>query len=120
MTPSVAGASFASLGKTVTGWTSNLLATALVVLIALTFGSQLVTLWEPLDSNSVSTESVINQSWPRLQACSLEFGDLPVQLTREAFSGVESEVLLFLQSRCRAALERGANRQVKLANVKRT
>ncbi len=99
---------YSSLAASITRWTSNLLASAVVIVIALTFGSQLVALWVSKDAQSGPGEFVISQSWPTLQSCSLEFGDLPFQLTRETFSGAESDVVLLLQARCRKALENGA------------
>lgn len=94
-----------ALAKSISGWTSNLVVSAIVVVIALTFGSQLVSSWVPGKSQSKSTGFDIRQSWPTLQACSLQFGDLPFQLTREIVEGSESEVSLFLQSRCQEELE---------------
>ena len=104
-TPCQSGDSFLSLGKSITGWTSNLLATAIIIVIASTLGSQLVSSWIREDSFSNLAEFTINQPWSALQACSLEFGDSPFQLTREKLTGAESEVVLFLQTRCREALE---------------
>ena len=101
-------ANFSSLGKTITNWTSNLVATAIVVVIALTFGSQLVSSWVPRGSLTEASEFEISQTWPTLQACSLEFGDSPFRLTREAFAGSESDVISFLQNRCREELENDA------------
>lgn len=102
------GTSFSGLGKNITSWTSNLLATAIIVVIALTFGSQLVSSWVPRKSKPEASEFTALQSWPTLHACSLEFGDSPFQLTRETFDGADSDVISFLQIRCREELESNA------------
>ena len=99
------GASYSMLGNRIASWTTNLLTTATIVIIALVLGSQLVGLWFPNGANREQGEFSIAQSWPDLRASSLEFGESPFQLTRITFEGTETDVNTFLSNRCRHELE---------------
>lgn len=100
-------AGYSNVAKKITAWTSNLLATAVVIMIALAVGSQLVSSYRPDESASGSLNSEIVSAWPELESCALEFGDSSLQLQRETMRGSSSDALTSLQTQCRSALENG-------------
>lgn len=97
--------SFRDLAQNITGWTSNFLATAIVIVIALVCGTQLVSYWRPDTEFKAANSSALADAWPQLEACSLQFGDSPFQLERAQFLGDEAEVFAYLEQRCRDTLK---------------
>ncbi len=106
--PTTAG--YASVGTKITNWTSNFLATAVVLIIALTVGTQLISSfrWEDEGGLSRTANTELIQAWPVLESCALEFGDLPFQLERESARCDRERVVALLQDKCRQALEQDA------------
>ena len=102
------GSTFAVIGQRISNWTSNLLATAVVIIIALVCGKQLVSYWLPTKSSELNSAFDLADAWPTLDSCSLEFGSAPFQLVREQATGDEAAVISILQDRCRLALEQSA------------
>ncbi len=98
-------ARYADLGRRIVAWTSNLLATAVVMVIALVAGTQLVSYWVPEESTAETSGFELADAWPVFDACSLEFGAAPFELVREHATGGEDVVIRMLQDRCRRVLE---------------
>ena len=98
---------YAETGKQITKWTTNLLATAGVVMIALVAGSHLVssfgTLTTEADDPPFTTE--LTNAWPALESCALQFGDSNIELQRDSLRGNREEVIGFLQAKCREVLK---------------
>jgi hypothetical protein len=94
---------YASVARRVSGWTTNLLATAIVVLIALLFGRQLIALWRaPEPFPSVRAENQLAAFDDPLTPLQLEFGNSPMVLHRQPFLGDLDEAL---QQLCQACAE---------------
>ena len=103
--PDAIVAPYANLGRRITNWTSNLLATAIVIVIALVAGTQLISYWVPNGARAEVADSELADAWPALDACSLQFGAAPFELIREQMTGDEEAVKLQLQNHCRRVLE---------------
>ena len=108
-----------SLGQKVSEWTSNFLGTAVVVLVAIVFGSYLVSSWQFDDQPPSVTVAEVVGAWPQLEKCSLEFGDSTVQLEREKFLGTKNEVLEKLTLECRKALQLKASPTAPVGKAER-
>ncbi len=98
---------FAITGKKITNWTSNLIASAMVAIIALVAGSHLVSSLSPLSSqpDELPIEAELNEAWPVLESCALQFGNSNVELQRDTINGTRGEVIEFLQAKCREVLQ---------------
>lgn len=90
------------LGSRITGWTNNLLATAVIVVIALTFGSYLVSNYQADEAPVISAS--IESLWPEMEACTLQFGDMPLQILRGEFSGDYAALMQYMEDQCRREL----------------
>jgi len=99
---------YSNVGRNITTWTSNLLATAVVIIIALAVGTQLVSSFRPDEASPESEIGKLANAWPALESCALEFGDSPVQLHRESIIGDRKQAVEALVNRCRLALEQKA------------
>lgn len=96
----------AALARRILVWSGNLLATAVVLILSLTFGNQVLYWWRddaPASSGSGSPanrrlESLGDPRIPHL----LAFGDLPFNLERTVFKGTEQAALARLRAKCRA------------------
>ena len=93
-----------SFGKVIR-WTSNLIATGLVIAIVITFGPELI-------SSVLSSKTPFNvdkldivEDWPTFHQCDLEFGDVGYQLSRSRFSGEIDDVFDLLENLCREQLQ---------------
>jgi len=93
-----------AVGKVIR-WTSNLIATGLVIVIVVTFGPELISSVLPSKSSIYADKLDIVEDWPTFQQCNLEFGDAGFQLTRGRFSGEISDVFDLLETLCREQLE---------------
>ena len=93
-----------SVGKVIR-WTSNLIATGLVIVIVTNFGPELVSSVLPSKAPNYAEQLDIVEDWPTFQQCNLEFGDVGYQLTRAHFSGGTAEVFDLLEGLCREQLE---------------
>ena len=92
-----------TLSKRITGWTSNLLATAVVVILALTVGRQLVSYWSASDNVPASSSNLV-EAWPILESCALQFGNSPYQLQRTQMMTTNEGVLDSLSQDCQRLL----------------
>ena len=104
---------FIRVAKRLAGWTSNLLVSAVVLVVGLAFGRQL-TSWWAFDAQS-RPESVLRGRLVgpgplgddgRLHQ--LEFGDVPIRLGRRTIAGDTDAVLAALRTECRRAVEQGS------------
>ena len=102
-------AGYSSVGKKITGWTSNLLATAVVIIIAITVGTQLISSFRWEEATAMEAmNSEYAKVWPTLESCALEFGETPFQLYRESAQCERPKIVSMLQEKCREALEQDA------------
>lgn len=99
------GMGYGDIAQRIANWTSNLLATAVVIVIAIVGGTHLVSAWMPVDSSSNEAEFMLADAWPTLETCSLEFGAVPFRLVRQTVTGDQETVFENLQARCARALE---------------
>lgn len=95
---------FQSIGKVIR-WTSNLIATGLVIAIVTTFGPELISSVLPAKTSIGVDKLDIVEDWPTFQQCNLEFGDVGYQLSRSRFSGELAGVFDLLEKRCREQLQ---------------
>ena len=91
-----------NLATRITGWTSNFLATAVVIVLALTVGRQLVFYWSDASTEPVASDLV--EAWPMLESCALEFGNSPYQLQRTQLMTTGEGVLNSLGQKCKNLL----------------
>lgn len=99
------GSSKPTLAKQITGWTNNLLATSMVLVVALAVGSQLIGMWSDRPDSSSDLDSGNLTAWPQLESCAIEFGNRPYQLHRKQLNATRDEVTRLLQRDCREILE---------------
>jgi len=101
--------SFGRLARRMSAWTSNLLATSLILLLGLTFGRQVLSWWradspqatsEEIADSVLGREAVGEPSVPHF----LEIGERPIALSRTEFHGSATEVLSQLRALCREAV----------------
>lgn len=93
----------ASLGRKVVGWTNNLLATAVILLVVLTFGFQTIQWWYPKAPVSEKDPSpILGHS-----ALQLDFGDLGGRWKRTEFAGTAQELLAEMISLTRREMTSG-------------
>lgn len=80
-----------SLGKQVVGWTHNLIASAIILMVMLTFGFQIVRSWYP---RSPATEGITPQaSLAQEPTVELDLGKAGGSWTRIEFAGTREEML---------------------------
>ena len=98
---------YAKTGKLITAWTSNLLATAVVIMIALVAGKHLVSSFGTFtqESNDSPLSAELVDAWPTLESCALQFGNSNLELQRDSLTGSREQVVDFLRSKCREILE---------------
>ena len=92
-----------TLGKVIR-WTSNLIATGLVIAMVMTFGPELISSVLPSKTPINPDKLDIVEDWPTFQQCNLEFGDAGYQLSRSSFTGEIDDVFDLLESLCREQL----------------
>ncbi|MDA7924213.1 hypothetical protein N9B60_02335 [Mariniblastus sp.] len=93
-----------SFGKVIR-WTSNLIATGLVIAIVITFGPELISSVLPAKTANNVDKLDIVEDWPTFQQSDLEFGDAGYQLSRSRFSGEIENVFDLLENLCREQLQ---------------
>lgn len=93
-----------AVGKVIR-WTSNCIATGLVIVMVGTFGPELISSVLPSKSPNQADKLDIVEDWPTFQQCNLEFGNAGYQLTRGQFSGEIADVFELLENLCREQLE---------------
>jgi hypothetical protein len=92
---------YRSVAKRISGWTTNLLATSIVVLIALVFGRKLVQLWRPPSpAPNVSTPQQLAAFDDPFTPLRLKFGDSPVVMHRQPLVGSANEAVEQLCRSC--------------------
>ena len=94
-----------------TSRTTDLIAISIVAVAALTFGRQILEWWHaaPATSPSANSQSPVTQpAWEdRLQPVALEFGDLPLSMTRQTILGDRRRGGRFAGAALRAGCGRG-------------
>ena len=102
----------ATLARRIARWSGNLLATAVIIILGLTFGRQVLWWWNgqpaggPVDGKG-ATAQLDRLADPDLPH-QLAFGDLPLRLNRSVFVGDENSALARLRDQCRRiALDEG-------------
>jgi hypothetical protein len=81
---------FADIARRITSRTTDLIAIAIVVVASLTFGRQVLQWWhaEAPQPGTAGSAPVVQPGWEdQLQPVSLEFGDLPLSMTRQTIVG---------------------------------
>lgn len=86
------------------GFTNNLIATSVVIVIALAVGSQLISLWGRPDTPNNETPGTI-RTWSAIENCAIEFGDHPYSVSRRSFQGSRDQVIQVLTENCKKILE---------------
>lgn len=107
---------FSRVARRLAGWTSNLLVSAIVVMVGLVFGRQLTSWWafdakSPAGSTLPTVTVAPNPLGDEGRMHQLEFGDLPVRLGRKTIAGDTPAVLAALRTECRRAVEQGSPTQ---------
>lgn len=105
--PNSSPATFGSLAKRISAWTTRGVLSALVLVVGLGFGREVVQWWrsEAVTPNAGETPLALNDALGDLtQAHDLQFGDLPWQFSRQSLSGSKEEVLLTLREVCRESV----------------
>ena len=103
---------YSLVARRLAGWTSNLLVSAVVLVVGLTFG-RLLTSWWAWEGQAGASSALpyrLTDSGTLGDAESphhVEFGNLPVRLGRQIVVGDTQTVLAALRDRCRVAAELG-------------
>lgn len=98
--------SYRSVASRISGWTTNLLATSVVLLIALVFGRKLVQLWRPpAAAPEKDTPQQLVAFDDPLTPLRLEFGHSPIIMHRQPFLGSTQDAVEQLCSSCSNQLE---------------
>jgi hypothetical protein len=95
---------FADVARRITSRTTDLIAIAIVVVASLTFGRQVLQWWHaaPSEPGSAGTAPVVQPGWEdQRQPVSLEFGDLPLSMTRQTVVGDTEAVIEALVRHCK-------------------
>jgi len=94
---------FGDIARRITSRTTDLIAIAIVVVASLTFGRQVLQWWRaaPPEPGSPAVAPVAQPGWEdRLQPVSLEFGDLPLSMTRQTIVGSSDTAVEALARHC--------------------
>ncbi len=91
-------------------WSGNLLATAVILILGLTFGQQVLQWWRgdvavPAGTDPAAAPQLSQLADPDMPL-TLSFGDLPYQLRRHVLVGDLDEALAALRRECRKVAER--------------
>jgi hypothetical protein len=101
-------ASLGDLARKITSRTTDFLAICIVLAASLTFGSQIVSWWHTAPPSAFPTAepALAPPGWDdNLQAVDLEFGNLPLALTRQVVTGDQGSAVAALVRHCRSAVE---------------
>lgn len=85
------------------GFTNNLLATSIVIVVALAVGNQLISLWGREDAANVNASSMTT-AWPAIESCAIEFGNRPYSMTRQRINGNADRAVQYLSEKCQSIL----------------
>lgn len=92
------------LSRRIVARTADILAMALVLILCLTMGREVLRWWQT-DPPRISAAPKAVPAWGEGgQPVELEFGELPFTMTRQTFSGDRPAVRKLLHERCRAAV----------------
>lgn len=100
-------ASMGDVAKKITSRTTDLLAICIVLGASLTFGTEIVSWWQAAPRpNPAANPALAAPGWDNsLQPVDLEFGDLPLALTRQSIVGELSAAIEALVRHCRSDVE---------------
>src|SRR5262245_31208362 len=101
--------SLGDVAKKISGRTTDFLAICIVLVASLTTGSQIVSWWQAAPPAVVpaTDPALAAPGWEDdLQPVDLEFGDLPLALTRQIVIGDREAAVEALARHCQAAAER--------------
>ncbi len=106
---------FSQAAKRLAGWTSNLLVTAVVLLVGVVFGRELTAWWKLDPPSSLRPVSLYGSadlgSLGKAETLHyLEFGDMPVRLGRQSVRGDTDTVLQTLRTQVRLGIQRDGPR----------
>ena len=102
-------ASFGEIARRVSSRTTDLLAISLVLVASLTLGRQVLQWWraEPPQVVAPAQTGAIGPDWENtLEHLALEFGDLPVGITRQVVRGDKAEAIAAAVRHCQRIAER--------------
>ncbi len=107
---------YAKLARRMVGWTTNLLATTVVLVLALAGGRELISWWGLSSATeSLSSASQEASDWTvPWQSCLVQFGDAPFALQRDSVSGDVDHALEQLRRRCRKVLSEQPSAPVEM------
>lgn len=95
---------FADLARRMTSRTTDLIAIAIVVVASLTLGRQVLEWWHAAPQQQAaggSATAAIRPVWEdKLQPVALEFGDIPLSMTRQTVLGTSKTVIAELVRHC--------------------
>jgi hypothetical protein len=97
------GRDFGRLSRRIAGWTTNGLATALVILAGLTLGRQVLIWWKETPATPSAGGARDGAPAPETGIRQLEFGALATTVQTRQVRGTRQEVLLQLRELCRPA-----------------
>lgn len=87
----------------IVGFTNNLLATSVVIVVALAVGNQLISLWGRPDASSTESPHMTS-AWPAIENCAIEFGNRPFSMTSQRIEGDAEHAVQFLSKNCQEIL----------------
>ncbi len=96
--------SYSSVAKRIFEWTNNGIATAVILLVALVGGRQLISLWQTGDAD-LSRSAAPIMAWPTFESCAIEFSNQPYQLKRLHLRMSSEALLAELIRQCEIVLE---------------
>jgi len=97
-----AAGSRASLARRISFWTTNLIATAFVLIVALVVGRELVRWWQPPGATAEPTPPLAAQPAGEVE---LQFGDAAHTMRRREHRGAAASALQTLEALCRTDLD---------------
>ncbi len=86
------------------GFTNNLLATSVVIVVALAVGNQLIALWGRPSQNTNNSATLVS-GWPEFENCAIEFGNRPYTMTRRCIRGDREHAVRSLTKSCQQILQ---------------
>jgi hypothetical protein len=103
---------YVRLARRMSSITSNALGTAVVLVLALGCGRELISWWGLTSKTAEPPEAAASlfSALDATSSCSLEFGNAPFTFLRENFSGDRTAVLARLRQSCAKQLAQGAER----------
>jgi hypothetical protein len=106
--PQDTGRDFGRLSRRIAGWTTNCLATALVILAGLTLGRQVLIWWRETPEAPPAADARDRPTSPEAEQRQLEFGALATTVQTRQVRGSRQELLRILREMCRPASRPGS------------